>query len=66
MKLVGRNAPCICGNEKKYNKCCGANISVDITDDSTGKGFLSQDNKSLRTPCSHSWNRSNFRNPWLD
>jgi len=23
---VGRNDPCICGNGKKYKKCCGRNI----------------------------------------
>jgi uncharacterized protein YecA (UPF0149 family) len=23
---VGRNDPCICGNGRKYKKCCGKNI----------------------------------------
>jgi len=23
---VGRNDPCICGNGRKYKKCCGKNV----------------------------------------
>ena len=23
---IGRNDPCICGNGRKYKKCCGKNI----------------------------------------
>ncbi len=23
---IGRNDPCICGNGRKYKKCCGRNI----------------------------------------
>jgi len=23
---VGRNAPCVCGNGRKYKKCCGKNL----------------------------------------
>lgn len=23
---IGRNDPCICGNGKKFKKCCGKNI----------------------------------------
>ncbi|MGH1429194.1 MAG: SEC-C metal-binding domain-containing protein [Arenicella sp.] len=25
MPKIGRNDPCICGNGKKYKKCCGKN-----------------------------------------
>jgi len=25
-KKIGRNEPCPCGSEKKYKKCCGANV----------------------------------------
>lgn len=23
---IGRNDPCICGNGRKYKKCCGKNV----------------------------------------
>ena len=26
MPKVGRNDPCICGNGRKFKKCCGKNI----------------------------------------
>ncbi len=25
---ISRNEPCPCGSEKKYKKCCGANIAL--------------------------------------
>jgi hypothetical protein len=27
MRKIGRNEPCICGSNKKYKRCCGANVS---------------------------------------
>lgn len=25
-EIIGRNAPCPCGNGKKYKNCCGKNL----------------------------------------
>jgi SWIM/SEC-C metal-binding protein len=26
VRKIGRNEPCTCGSEKKFKKCCGANV----------------------------------------
>ena len=43
MIKTGRNAPCICGSEKKYKKCClyrGVSVPVSGTDSKTSGNIL--------------------------